>query len=124
MDLDAHEVGYFIQQVGLSAQSFGVSSDDVAAVGNLLTTTFDGKCSAAATVIPAQGAQLQAICTANDCPMAANANCPAYGANPGRPANATSASGSPSSSSKGSAVSNGSFSVTALLAAVFFAFSI
>jgi len=117
MDLDSNEVGYFIQQVGLSATSFGVTTDDATAVGELLTTTFDKKCSAAATVIPSQGSQLQAICTADDCPMAANANCSAYDANPGEPANATAASGSPSSSSKDSAISNGSISV-ALLAAV------
>jgi hypothetical protein len=117
MDLDANEVGYFIQQVGLSATSFGVTTDDATAVGQLLTTTFDSKCSAAATVIPSQGPQLQAICTADGCPMAANANCSAYDANPGEPANATAASGSPSSSSKGGAISNGSVSV-ALLAAV------
>lgn len=98
MFLGPSEVGYFIEQVGLSAQSFGVAPDDVTAVGKLLTTTFDTKCAAAATVIPAQGAQLQAICTADDCPAAADANCSAYGSSPGEPANATAAAGSASSS--------------------------
>lgn len=116
MDLDPNEVGYFIQQVGLSAQSFGVAPDDVTAVGKLLTETFDGKCAAAATVISAQGAQLQAICIADDCPMAAQANCSAYGPSPGKPANATSG-GASSPPSKGGAISDSEVSV-AFLAAV------
>jgi hypothetical protein len=126
MDLDANEVGYFIQQVGLSAQSFGVASDDVTAVGNLLTTTFDGKCSAAAAVIPDQGLQLQAICTADDCPMATNANCSAYGPSPGEPANATSSDGASSPSSTGGAISNHGVSVVLLVigAASLFAFTL
>ena len=127
MDLGPNEVGYFIQQVGLSAQSFGVTPDDVTAVGNLLTTTFDGKCAAAATVIPSQGAQLQAICTADNCPMAANANCSAYGSNPGEPANATTGGTSASTpSSKGDAVSDHGVSVvllTVVCAAAILAFA-
>jgi len=103
MALDANEVGYFIEQVGLSAQSFGVTSDDVTAVGKLLTSTFDVKCAAAATVIPAQGAQLQSICTADDCPTAANASCSSYGTVPGAPANVTTTSTSPSSTGKSGA---------------------
>jgi hypothetical protein len=36
MALDAYEVQYFIEQVGLAALSFGVSADDAEAVGHTL----------------------------------------------------------------------------------------
>ncbi|KAF7973044.1 hypothetical protein HWV62_16330 [Athelia sp. TMB] len=80
MGLDVNEVGYFITQVGLAAQSFGVTNADVSAVGSLLESLFDVKCAAATTVIPAQGAQLQSICIADNCPTAPNATCSAYAA--------------------------------------------
>lgn len=80
MDLSAEQVGYFITQVGLSAASFGVATADVTAVGTALESIFDVKCAAPAVVVPSQGAQLQSICTANDCPLAPNSSCAAYSA--------------------------------------------
>ena len=62
MALDAHQVGYFITQVGLAASSFGVADSDVTAVGSALQTLFGHKCAAAATVVPSQGPALQAVC--------------------------------------------------------------
>ena len=121
MGLDANEVGYFITQVGLAAQSFGVAAADITAVGTLLEGVFDVKCGAATTVIPAQGAQLQSICTADDCGMAKNASCSAYGTVPGAPANATgtAASSSPSSTTAaGSSSGAGVMGVSGLLAGV------
>ena len=80
MDLDAYQLGYFITQVGLSAASFGVATSDVTAVGEALAALFDYKCSPPTTIIPAQGAQLQAICINDACPVApANASCGLYG---------------------------------------------
>lgn len=64
MALDAAEVGYFIQQVGLAASSFGVSDDDVTAVGQSLTEVFDHRCSAPTAVLPDAKSELQAICIA------------------------------------------------------------
>ncbi|CZT24923.1 uncharacterized protein RCC_10651 [Ramularia collo-cygni] len=78
MALDANEVGYFIQQVGLSAASFGVTEDDVAAVGKALNDTFGYRCAPAAGVIPKDQVELQSICTAEDCPLSPNATCDAY----------------------------------------------
>ena len=78
MALDAYQMGYFIQQVGLSAASFGVTDDDVAAVGMALTKLFDYRCAAPATAVPAQGPQLQSICIVDSCPLADNATCSAY----------------------------------------------
>ncbi|KAI0543513.1 hypothetical protein F4679DRAFT_568386 [Xylaria curta] len=78
MALDPYEVGYFITQVGLAASSFGVADSDVQAVGEALISLFDYRCAPPTAVIPSQGAQLQAICIADTCPLSANATCDSY----------------------------------------------
>ncbi|KAK5989749.1 hypothetical protein PT974_08009 [Cladobotryum mycophilum] len=78
MALSNAEVTYFITQVGTAAASFGVSADDIKIVANALMSTFGMKCAPAATVIKAQGPQLQAICISDDCPEAKDATCAAY----------------------------------------------
>lgn len=78
MDLDVYQNTYFIQQVGLAAASFGVAQSDITIVANALVSLFNYRCLPAATVIPSQGAQLQSICIASDCPLAANATCASY----------------------------------------------
>lgn len=78
MALDSAQVGYFISQVGLAAKSFGVADSDITKVADALTGLFDMKCAAPATAIKSQGAQLQSICTADDCKQASNATCSAY----------------------------------------------
>ncbi|KAI9840744.1 MAG: hypothetical protein M1838_003928 [Thelocarpon superellum] len=75
MALDPFEVGYFITQVGLSAASFGVATEDVTTVGEALGKLFDYRCSPPTTVIPSQGPQLQSICTDKQCPLSPNATC-------------------------------------------------
>ncbi len=55
MDLSYAEVSYFIQQVGLSAASFGVATADVTAVGTALEGAFGYRCEPPLTIIPAQG---------------------------------------------------------------------
>ena len=108
MALNSSQVGYFIEQVGLAASSFGVAEADVTYVGNALTMLFDYKCSAATTVIPAQGPQLQSICTTDDCMMAMNATdmCP-MAMEPGV-ANATLAMGLGNMTSTATMVDSGS----------------
>ncbi|KAF2725135.1 hypothetical protein K431DRAFT_204699, partial [Polychaeton citri CBS 116435] len=78
MALDNAEVGYFIQQVGLSAASFGVADADVKAVGEALSKTFGYRCSPPAAVPASAQPQLQAICTKDDCPLSPDATCSAY----------------------------------------------
>lgn len=78
MALDAAEVGYFIEQVGLSAASFGVATADVDIVGKALTDLFDYRCAPATSVLPKEAPELQSICIADDCPVAVNATCSAY----------------------------------------------
>jgi len=78
MDLDSFEVGYFIQQVGLSAASFGVTTDDVTAVGTALTKLFAYRCAPPVAILPNATAELQSICQDAECPLAPNATCAAY----------------------------------------------
>lgn len=78
MDLDENELGYFITQVGLSAASFGVTTEDVKAVGEALGKLFAYRCAPASTVVPSQGPQLQSICQADTCPLSPNNTCSVY----------------------------------------------
>lgn len=75
MVLDPYQMGYFITQVGLAAASFGVAGSDISAVAMALEKLFDYRCAPKTTVIPAQGAQYQAICTDQTCPLEENSTC-------------------------------------------------
>ncbi|KAI0514426.1 hypothetical protein F5B22DRAFT_240559 [Xylaria bambusicola] len=79
MDLDPYEVGYFISQVGLAASSFGVADSDIEVVATALNSLFGYRCAPPTTVIESQGAQLQAICIDETCPLAEEAMCDKYG---------------------------------------------
>lgn len=78
MDLSPAEVGYFIEQVGLAASSFGVATDDINAVAGQLNKIFNVRCAPPTIVIPAQGPQLQSICLEDSCPLSPNDTCSAY----------------------------------------------
>ncbi|GLI81686.1 hypothetical protein PoHVEF18_010073 [Penicillium ochrochloron] len=75
MVLDPYQMGYFIEQVALSAASFGVATSDIEAVGQALGSLFNYRCSPKTTVIKAQGPQYQSVCTDQSCPLADNAVC-------------------------------------------------
>ncbi|KAH8587464.1 hypothetical protein B0O99DRAFT_461123, partial [Bisporella sp. PMI_857] len=79
MALSSAEVGYFITQVALSAASFGVADSDLMVVGKALNSLFGEACSPETVVIASQPAALQAICIGENCPIAQNATCSAYG---------------------------------------------
>ena len=85
MNLNAHQIGYFISQVGLSASSFGVSKDDIASVATALAEAFDVKCAPPTIIDSSQGPQLQSICLADDCPEAPKGDCAPYGTSAGEP---------------------------------------
>ena len=78
MDLNPYQLGYFIQQVGGAALSFGVAEDDVNAVAMALETLFDMRCEPPMTVIPSDGPQLQSICIDGSCSVATNPSCNSY----------------------------------------------
>ncbi|KAJ5667810.1 uncharacterized protein N7477_006380 [Penicillium maclennaniae] len=77
MVLDPYQMGYFIEQVGLAAASFGVAESDITVVATALTSLFDYRCAPKTTVINTQGAQYQSICTDEMCPLAMNSTCAA-----------------------------------------------
>lgn len=130
MDLDVNEVGYFIQQVGLAAESFGVTADDATAVGKALNSLFGYRCAPNATAIAAQGSQQQAICIADNCPLAEGAVCDQYAAAV-EPKNATGSSNSTATGSSSSptstivqaSASSFAINVGSIFAVVFFAMS-
>ena len=64
MALDAYEVQYFIEQVGLSALSFGVAVEDVEVVGLALQDLFGFRCAPKIDVLPGGNEDLQSICIA------------------------------------------------------------
>ncbi|EPS35199.1 hypothetical protein H072_11591 [Dactylellina haptotyla CBS 200.50] len=92
MNLDPTEMGYFIQEVGLSAASFGVAEADILAVAGALNGTFNQRCAPPVAVIPSAQAGLQAICINTACPLATSAMCSSY-STAVEPATATSTSG-------------------------------
>jgi hypothetical protein len=75
MVLDPFELGYFIEQVALSAASFGVAPADIKAVGQALGAAFTFRCEKPMALIKSQGPQLQSICTDKTCPLAVNSSC-------------------------------------------------
>lgn len=100
MALGEAEVGYFIDQVGLAAASFGVAESDVQEVGQALNSAFGYRCSPPTSIPPTATAELQAICIESDCPISPNSTCAAY-ASVVQPmsANSTSSANSTASSS-------------------------
>ncbi|TKA83237.1 hypothetical protein B0A55_02956 [Friedmanniomyces simplex] len=73
MALDPYDFGYFVQQVALSAASFGVAEADLEYVGGALGNLFGHRCSAATSIAPGEAATLQVICI-----TAPNATCSLY----------------------------------------------
>ena len=136
MGLDQYEVGYFIAQVGLSALSFGVTMDEVPAIGMELSSLFNVRCAPNTTVIMAQGPNQNSICIESSCPLAVNATCSSYPSNIPMPMNISMSSSGGSPSSSGSASGTGSMpaqqttnagstlAVGSLLAAVAFLFAL
>lgn len=80
MALDNAEVGYFIEQVGMAAASFGVSESDVQTVGKALMDAFGYKCEPPMAIPKSAQPELQSICIADDCPLSPNATCSSYAA--------------------------------------------
>ncbi|KAH9209804.1 hypothetical protein DL95DRAFT_476289, partial [Leptodontidium sp. 2 PMI_412] len=85
MNLEPNEVGYFITQVADAALSFGVAAEDLEPVGKAPNMLFGYRCAPPMTVI----AQLQSICSSEECPVAPNSTCAGV-VNGTEPMNATS----------------------------------
>ncbi|KAI0444912.1 hypothetical protein F4803DRAFT_220304 [Xylaria telfairii] len=80
MDLNAAEMGYFVEQAVKGLISFGFSDADAQFVNATLNGKFNKRCAPAEAIIPpSAGPQLQAICIAPDCALSPNDTCSAYG---------------------------------------------
>lgn len=72
---------YFINQVALAAQSFGVAPADITVVGTALNSLFNVRCGPSTAVPMTAEAAPQSICVSSDCPLAVNASCAQYAQN-------------------------------------------
>ncbi|KAJ3329046.1 hypothetical protein HDU93_001160 [Gonapodya sp. JEL0774] len=119
MALNKTEMDFFITQVALAAQSFGVATSDITAVGTLLNSAFNQRCIAPAPLVPGLKAELQSICTDASCPTAANATCDLYAAALGTQSTSSSgsATGATASATKSPASSTAAASPSATSAA-------
>jgi hypothetical protein len=80
MDLNATQFGYFVQEVGLAALSFGVDPNDLVPVATALGTLFGQRCAPVVSVLGGSvPAEPQSICIDESCTMAPNGTCDAYG---------------------------------------------
>ncbi|SMR45713.1 unnamed protein product [Zymoseptoria tritici ST99CH_3D1] len=78
MALDEKQIGWFINNVGLSAASFGVTEEDVTTVGKALESTFGMRCSPPAKGPQSKAPELQAICIEPTCPLSTQPVCGQY----------------------------------------------
>jgi hypothetical protein len=80
MGISAEENDYFINQVGLSAASFGVSEADVMAIYDYLNGTYNIRCAPPLTASNDTPefliGTLPSICTDDSCPKAMDSMCP------------------------------------------------
>ncbi|KAK3117698.1 hypothetical protein LTR53_000627 [Teratosphaeriaceae sp. CCFEE 6253] len=78
MALDPYDFGFFVQQVALSAASYGVALADLEIVGDQLYEAFGYRCSALNTFVPESQPALQSICITDDCLIEGNSTCSLY----------------------------------------------
>jgi len=110
MNLDPIEMGYFIQEVGLAATSFGVTSEDATTVGMALTNAFDYRCSPPTSLGGGAPNASQSICLDSACPLAPESNCTATATsfpNGTSGAEAATSTGTPSTGSSSGGSSTG-----------------
>lgn len=122
MKLDAFQTQFFVGQVMDSALSLGISSDDVAEIGDMLSKPFGNRCSPPTTIatIEKNGRELQSICIADNCPLDANATCATCSAYPQEaltPVNITAIATSTSASSANTSDATGLPTVTPYISA-------
>jgi hypothetical protein len=75
MNLEYHQLGYFINQLTLAAVHFGVSSQDADSINKTLNSRFNVRCAPATSAAP----QLLSLCQNPTCPLAFPvSDCAAY----------------------------------------------
>ncbi|KUJ18985.1 uncharacterized protein LY89DRAFT_581946 [Mollisia scopiformis] len=72
MDLNQTDIGYFIDQLALSAAHFGFSQQDSSSLSTQLNAKYNVRCS------PPVGTQLYSLCQDETCPLDPSPDCAAY----------------------------------------------
>ena len=79
MNLEYNQLGYFINQLSLSATYHGVSSQDADTFRTQLNSRYNVRCAPAITLNPAAPPQLLSLCQNPTCPLAVPvSDCAAY----------------------------------------------
>lgn len=79
MNLEFHQLGYFISQLTQAAQYYGFSQQDAMTISNRLNSFYNVRCAPAVTFNPRNGPQLLSLCQNPTCPLAAPvSDCAAY----------------------------------------------
>lgn len=79
MNLEYHQLGYFINQLSLAATHFGVSAQDADTFRNSLNSRYNVRCAPAVSFNANSPAQLLSLCQNPTCPLAVPvSDCAAY----------------------------------------------
>lgn len=79
MNLEYHQLGYFINQLSLAATHFGVSPQDADTFRNSLNSRYNVRCAPAVSFSTNSPAQLLSLCQNPTCPLAVPvSDCAAY----------------------------------------------
>jgi len=78
MSLDPNELGYFIEQVGLAAQSVGLTSAEADGITTNMNAGLNYRCRPESALFPGGVIGPQSICTNPSCPLAPNYDCSVY----------------------------------------------
>ena len=78
MSLDPNELGYFIEQVGLAAQSVGLTSAEADGITTNMNAGLNFRCRPESALFPGGVIGPQSLCTNPSCPLAPNYDCSVY----------------------------------------------
>ncbi|KAJ4336224.1 hypothetical protein N0V87_005516 [Didymella glomerata] len=79
MDLEYHQLGYFINQLSLAAVHYGASAQDADTFRSSMNSRFNVRCAPAFSSNPASPPQLMSLCQNPTCPLAVPvSDCAAY----------------------------------------------
>ncbi|KAJ8113734.1 hypothetical protein OPT61_g4203 [Boeremia exigua] len=79
MNLEHHQLGYFINQLSLAASHYGVSSQDASTFRTTMNSRFNVRCAPGVSSNPSSPPQLLSLCQNETCPLAVPvSDCAAY----------------------------------------------
>lgn len=111
MALDPYDLGYFIEQVGLAAQSVGLTLAEATAVTNDMAQGLTYRCRPLSALVPGGIVGPQSVCTDSSCPLAPDYDCTGYDFDNGTSPQPQEVNGPLSSTTTSSATSTSSASL-------------